>query len=840
MVADFDWRAAPPAGRPARVSDRPLGPFLVGASAVLGLLVLLAVAAGLLPALRSRSRWDGRARALVPRHVMTRRLLWILAFAALVGLGAPTTDDAGSGPAPSADRDGDKLFETLEARLAGKPEDAQVEVIVMLGAPASEERVRSLARRVGGFTVSRRFDLVHGFAATMRKEQLGRLASLAGVAHIEANATVHAAIDSAQASFGVTKAKADAGVDGNADASPDTYSKNDLVAAVVDSGIDVGHADLDEGKVIGWTDLVNGLPMPYDDLGHGTAVAAVLAGDGDGRPDKRYAGVAPGAGLVGVKVLDHRGIGTIDDVVAGVEFAVAAKDAYGIEAINLSLEQSGCSDGTDALSARRERGARRRPRRGRSGRQSWPGDVHDRVARRGCQGRHGRSDVGPGREGVCAGVLLRSRQDPGRSHQAGRRGSRGRDYDGTFRDLGRLQGSERDEPGGALRHRTRAARARREPAARASGREGRDHSTALDWGRSGDNAALGTSGPDIDYGAGRLDGYAAIESAARVDIGSPPAMPVHALIDGSLPGTGAEVDHPLNVIDPSFPIAATLIIPSITGASASSPDFDLYLLDPHGATVASATTSMRQDALGFTPSVAGTYNLRVRSQSGSGDYFVDVSAGLPPPPPQPLPQPSPQPLPQLPPPVAPAPSAPSPPAVQGSPPSISATTVKVVRGHRVVISVRAADCRPCAARLRMVVRGNRYLVKMPANGPNLIGVLEKVPSGSWGYAVDLEDTSRGLQSTTTRRLFVPSLQLRATARGSKVSVVLRGANCRRCRAAVRVRVRNLWRTSPLRGSGNALIARLGNLPRGRWPLYASIRYADGVEVTSEWHRVRVQ
>jgi copper transport protein len=59
VVADFDWRAAPPAGRPARVSDRPLGPFLAGASAVLGLLVLLALAAGLLPALRSRSRWAG-------------------------------------------------------------------------------------------------------------------------------------------------------------------------------------------------------------------------------------------------------------------------------------------------------------------------------------------------------------------------------------------------------------------------------------------------------------------------------------------------------------------------------------------------------------------------------------------------------------------------------------------------------------------------------------------------------------------------------------------------------------------------------------------------------------
>jgi copper transport protein len=58
VVAGFHWQAAPPAGRPARVSDRPLGPFLVGASVVLGLLVLVAAVLGL-PSLRSRWRWAG-------------------------------------------------------------------------------------------------------------------------------------------------------------------------------------------------------------------------------------------------------------------------------------------------------------------------------------------------------------------------------------------------------------------------------------------------------------------------------------------------------------------------------------------------------------------------------------------------------------------------------------------------------------------------------------------------------------------------------------------------------------------------------------------------------------
>jgi serine protease AprX len=778
---------------------------------------------------------------------MMRRLLWILVVAALVGLGATTTDDAGSGPPTSADRDGDRLFESLEAQLVGKPADAQVRVIVVLGAPASSERVRSLARRVGGFTVSRRFDLVHGFAATMRKEQLGRLASLTEVAHIEANATVHAAIDTAQTSFGVTQAKADAGVDGNADGNSDTYSKEDLVAAVVDSGIDVGHADLDDGKVIGWTDLVNDLPMPYDDLGHGTAVAAVVAGDGEGRPDKRYLGVAPGAALVGVKVLDDRGIGTIDDVVAGVEFAVAAKDVYGIEAVNLSLEQAGCSDGADAVSLA-------------------VNAAHDAglvvVAAAGNRGP-GTCTIGsPG--AALKAVTVGAMSDLGEKGFAlAPFSSRGRTLDGRIKPdiVGPGLAITTALAGTSSGYRALSGTSLATPFVTGLALLIRDANpplgpqdvtnaiaaTALDWARSGNNTAPGTIGPDVDYGAGRLSGYAAIESALGADIGSPPAMPVHGLLDGSLTGTGAEVDHPLNVIDPSFSIAATLIIPSITGASASSPDFDLYLLDPDGATVASATTSMRQDTLGYTPGAAGNYVLRVRSQSGSGDYFVDVSAGLPPPPPpppQPPPQPPqpppqpPQPPPQPSPPAA--PSAPPPPAVRATPPSVAATTVKVVRGHRVVISVRVADCRPCEATLRMVVRGKRHIEKMPANEKNLVGALENVPSGRWDYAIDLEDTRRGLKSTTTRRLFVPRLQLRATARGSQVLVSLRGADCRRCQAAVKVRVHNVWRSAPLRRSGKALIATLGNLPGGRWPLYASIRYPDGIEVTSEWRRVRVQ
>jgi serine protease AprX len=51
-----------------------------------------------------------------------------------------------------------------------------------------------------------------------------------------------------------------------------------------------------------------------------------------------------------VKVLDAGGNGSLDAIVAAIDWIVANKDVYGIEAINLSLGASGCSNGTDVTS----------------------------------------------------------------------------------------------------------------------------------------------------------------------------------------------------------------------------------------------------------------------------------------------------------------------------------------------------------------------------------------------------------------------------------------------------------------------------------------------------------
>jgi hypothetical protein len=102
---------------------------------------------------------------------------------------------------------------------------------------------------------------------------------------------------------------------------------------------------------------------------------------------------------------------------------------------------------------------------------------------------------------------------------------------------------------------------------------------------------------------------------------------MHQHYSGNLSATGAVFDYYLNVTDAQFPIAATLIMPSIRGGSASSPDFDLRLYNPSGSQVAYVWSTRRQEELGYKPTVTGTYRLRVESYRGGGPYLLDLSSG---------------------------------------------------------------------------------------------------------------------------------------------------------------------------------------------------------------------
>ncbi len=117
------------------------------------------------------------------------------------------------------------------------------------------------------------------------------------------------------------------------------YNGTGIVVAVLDSGVDNNHPDL-QTQVIGFKDLVDGFDDmnpaggidAYDDNGHGTACVWNVAGDGTASGGN-LTGVAPGASIIAIKVLDDEGAGDDSVIAEGIEFAVD----NGADVVSLSV-----------------------------------------------------------------------------------------------------------------------------------------------------------------------------------------------------------------------------------------------------------------------------------------------------------------------------------------------------------------------------------------------------------------------------------------------------------------------------------------------------------------------
>ena len=92
--------------------------------------------------------------------------------------------------------------------------------------------------------------------------------------------------------------------------------------AIFDTGIGY-HPDLfphhSSFGLVDFIDTIYGRKQYYDDNGHGTHIAGILAGSGQSC-NGLFTGIAPGCHYVVIKVLNQRGEGNTENVLAGISW----------------------------------------------------------------------------------------------------------------------------------------------------------------------------------------------------------------------------------------------------------------------------------------------------------------------------------------------------------------------------------------------------------------------------------------------------------------------------------------------------------------------------------------
>lgn len=175
------------------------------------------------------------------------------------------------------------------------------------------------------FSKSATLPLINGITAKLSMRDLQSICDCQGIANISLDREVKTLLNNATPSIG-SKAAQTRGITGRG-----------VTVAVIDTGIHP-HPDL-QGRIVAFRDFVGNKTEAYDDNGHGTHCAGDVAGNGS-QSGGQYAGPAPEARLVGVKVLNKMGSGSLSTVIQGIDWCVQNREAYGIRVISMSLGSS--------------------------------------------------------------------------------------------------------------------------------------------------------------------------------------------------------------------------------------------------------------------------------------------------------------------------------------------------------------------------------------------------------------------------------------------------------------------------------------------------------------------
>jgi serine protease AprX len=249
--------------------------------------------------------------------------------------------------ASASDRQG-KVDRVLQEASSGSPRPVIIRV-----RPEAKERIRKLLPRRGRGPVFHR--LISAASAQLDAWEIADLASDPDVLSISTDAHVTSSASGSKSGGSATVANTTPSTDSSSSTSFNTetwpisvvqkslglekwFTGSSLTVAVIDSGL-TSSVDF-SGRIVGFYDFVAGqggvAMVPFDEYGHGTHVAGLIGASGASSNGK-YAGVAPGIKMLGLRVLDKKGSGKTSDVISALEFVLANKDRFNIRVVNLSL-----------------------------------------------------------------------------------------------------------------------------------------------------------------------------------------------------------------------------------------------------------------------------------------------------------------------------------------------------------------------------------------------------------------------------------------------------------------------------------------------------------------------
>ena len=227
----------------------------------------------------------------------------------------------------------------LAAALPAAPANAATSgYIVLLKDGASVSSLTSLA----GVTVDNVYEsAVRGYSARMTAATAAHLARDARVALVQPDGV--ASIAAQTLPTGINRIDADQSPTAKING---TDERVNVDVAVIDTGVDLDHPDLNVNTA-GAKNCSTGRSAD-DGNGHGTHVAGTIGALDNG---SGVVGVAPGARIWPVRVLNNQGSGSFSAIICGIDYVTA--HASEIEVANMSLGGSGsdsaCGSNKDAM-----------------------------------------------------------------------------------------------------------------------------------------------------------------------------------------------------------------------------------------------------------------------------------------------------------------------------------------------------------------------------------------------------------------------------------------------------------------------------------------------------------